>query len=233
MAFKRIFFPDEYASGDLLTKDLIGIGFLLGNLDASRSPNIENTVVAASIEGAHGDYRVLSMLVDWLDLHIFNVNADRLSQLVSHLKGSKERHFWCAIAQWKSADIRFKKLAGLYSSRIDLFDSGTSFQIERKGEDPRFAGTVLRIPNGSLRHRPQDVLTPERLAKIHSAYRNRILIGPTYRADMWAIMEDATTPLSPSEIARRAYGSFPTALKVKHDWLIWRASESGSFMDRA
>ena len=203
----------------MLTEELIGIGFLFGQ-GGGRASNIEDTLIAASIEGIEGDYRVLSMLVDWLDIHLFNVNADRLIKLVLKLKSSKAKHFWCAIAQRKPADIRFKKLAGIYSTRTDLLESGTSLQIERKGEDPRFVGTVLRVPNGSLRQRASDILSPEKLAKNHSAYRARILIGPTYRADMWAILENAKANLSPSEIARRAYGSFPTALKVKRDWSI-------------
>lgn len=219
MSFKRILYPTEYASSERLTKDLAALGFLFGTSSA-HSPNIENTLIAASIEGVHGDYRVLSLLIDWLDIHLFNVNADRLIKLVLKLKGSREKYFWCAIAQWKNTDTRWKKLSDLYRTRIDFFESGTSIQIERKGEDPRFIGTVLRIPNGSLRHRPSDILTPEKLAKIHSGYRARILIGPSYRADMWAILEEAKDDLSPSEIARRAYGSFPTALKVKRDWSI-------------
>jgi len=219
MSFRRILYPDKYARGDSLTKDLAAIGFLF-RTQSTHGPNIEDTLVAASIEGVDGEYRVLSMLVDWLDIHLFNVNADRLIKLVLKLKGSKEKHFWCAMAQRKSADTRFKKLSALYSSRMDLFETGTPFQIERKGEDPRFAGTVLRIPDQSLRQRQSDILSPEKLAKIHSAYRSRILMGPTYRADMWALLEDAKANLSPSEIARRAYGSFPTALKVKRDWSI-------------
>lgn len=219
MSFKRVLYPTKYAEGEELTHDLAAIGFLFGT-QAAHSPNIENTLIAASIEGVQGDYRVLSLLVDWLDIHLFNINADRLIKLVLKLKGSREKHFWCAIAQWKSADIRLKKLTVLYNSRIDLFESGTSLQIERKGEDSRFKGTVLRVPNGSLRQRPSDILMPEKLAKIHISYRARVLLGPTYRADMWAILEETKASLSPAEIARRAYGSFPTALKVKRDWSI-------------
>ncbi|MGH9649103.1 MAG: hypothetical protein ACRD3I_01405 [Terriglobales bacterium] len=43
------------------------------------------------------------------------------------------------------------------------------------------------------------------------------MLGPSYRADMWAELE-ADPGVSAAELARRAYGSFGTAWKVKQDW---------------
>ena len=50
-------------------------------------------------------------------------------------------------------------------------------------------------------------------------YRYRVLIGPSYRADMWATL-DREPGLSAAELARRSYGSFATAWKVKQDWAL-------------
>jgi len=50
-------------------------------------------------------------------------------------------------------------------------------------------------------------------------YRRRILLGPTYRADMWAEL-DANPSLSAAELARRTYGSFATAWHVRQDWAV-------------
>jgi len=46
------------------------------NAKPSQSANIENTLLAASIEGTGGDYRTLALLVDWLDLHLARVNVE-------------------------------------------------------------------------------------------------------------------------------------------------------------
>jgi hypothetical protein len=54
---------------------------------------------------------------------------------------------------------------------------GTQFQISRRGEDERFAGTVLRVPTGTLRDRSTDVLSPEALARLHPGYRDRVRRG--------------------------------------------------------
>ena len=48
----------------------------------------------------------------------------------------------------------------------------------------------------------------------HRAYLRRVMLGPSYRADMWAELESDPS-LPPAELARRAYGSFATAWQVR------------------
>ena len=220
MSFKRKILPESLSQGTDLTKDLIGIGFRLkgkGNLN----PNIENTIVAASIEGIAGDLRVLSILVDWMDVHYQRVNTDRLYRMLLKLGGKKVLPFWAAIAKWKCTDRRYKRIEELYKGRrIDLLTSGTEFHIQRNGEDLRFENTCLRVPNkAGLRTRPSDVLKPRELANKHLTYYYRLLIGPTYRADMWAQLE-IDSDLSLTELAHRTYGSFATAWQVDKEWKI-------------
>lgn len=74
----------------------------------------------------------------------------------------------------------------------------------------------MRVPANVLRDRDADVLPPEELARRHTTYRFRVLMGPSCRADVWAALEhDASLPAA--ELARRAYGSFATAWQVKRD----------------
>lgn len=100
--------------------------------------------------------------------------------------------------------------------RVELLRDGNAFQVRRHGEDPRFASSPLRVPANVLRERTADVIGPAELAKRHRAYRWRVLIGPSYRADMWATLE-AQPDITASELARRTYGSFSTAWQVKYD----------------
>ena len=195
----------------------------------SKNPNIENTLVAASLEGVDGqDYRALSLLVDWLEIHGERINADRLSHLVLDLKSERVRCFWAAVAYWLKKDRRLKKLHSAYAGpRLDLFSVGTAFLVKRSGEDLRFLGSPIRIPDKTLRHRLEDIMTPHELAKRHAVYRARLTIGPTYRADMWAIIE-CEPQVSPAELARRSYGSFATAWQVKRDWSTLHARKEGA-----
>jgi hypothetical protein len=143
---------------------------------------------------------------------------------VAITESKRVRAFWSAVARWRASDRRFTRLAQAYhGARVDLLTTGTDFQVARHGEDPRFAGSKLRVPANVLRDRPADVLAPVELAKQHSAYRWRLVIGPTYRADMWAALE-RRPELSAAALARETYGSFATAWQARRDHALWRSA---------
>lgn len=187
----------------------------------AEEPNIEDTLIAASIEGMErDDLRVLSVLVTWLGVHRARINADRLMRAASTLEQPRSLAFWAAVASWQGTDRRFTRMAHLCAGkRVDLLGVGTGFQVKRKGEDDRFRGTCLRVPEGALRDRAGDVEQPSELARRHVTYRWRVIMGPSYRADMWASLSCDPT-LSASELARRTYGSFATAWQVKRDFAM-------------
>jgi hypothetical protein len=219
MAFKRVILPKEFASKHDLSRDMAGLGFLI-TAEAAMNPNIENTLIAVSIEGLNGDYRSLSLLVSWLSIHHQAINADRLVKMLIQLRPNKKLLcFWSAAAKHVLKDLRFKKMQKLYKgSRLEITNKdATDFQIKRVGEDPRFEKTNLRVPANLLRNRPQDIVVPAALAKTHLAYRYRIVIGPTYRADQWALLEKVKE-ISPSELARQSYSSFGSAWQAKQDF---------------
>lgn len=170
-----------------------------------------------------GDLRVLDVLVTWLGIHSEYINADRLVRTVVAHSSTRVRAFWQAFARWKQADRRFARLAradgGGGSAAIDLLPTGNAFQIARRGEDERFAGSILRVPAGTLRGRVGDVLGPADLARHHAGYRNRVLMGPTWRADVWTVLQ-ATPGLPVWEVARRAGCAFATAWTVARDFRV-------------
>lgn len=198
---------------------MIGIGMLFGG-EPLETPNIEDTLLAASIEGMdRGDLRVLSVLTTWFGVHAEYVNADRLTRIVAG-QSPRVRAYWSTMAQAHSSDRRFRRLAaGFDGPRIDLLPVGTQMQVLRRGEDARFAGGPLVVPAGTLRDRAADVMTPAELAARHRAYYWRVVIGPSYRADVWAAME-SDPDAKPADLARRTYSSFATAWEVRRDYLI-------------
>jgi hypothetical protein len=224
MTYKRIVVPCNFLTGSKLNKALIGIGMCFAG-KGQRNPNIENTLIAASIAAMEdSDYRLLSVLTYWIGIHFPWINADRLYRILKTIESGKVICYWSAIGTWLSSDRRFLKFQKLYKGKIlDLLETGTDFQISRHGEDERFTGSKLRVPANLLRARESDVLQPSQLSRVHNIYRHRILQGPTYRADMWAIIE-LFPELSAADLARRTYGSFATAWKVKHDWEILNAT---------
>lgn len=226
MAFRRLTSPRLVLEGKALTSALVGIGMAFA-VKPAPNPNIEDTLMAASVEGMEReDLRVLAILVTWLEIHAAWINADRLTALVGRHPGERVRAFWGSVAHWFAKDRRFARLAKAYEGpRLELLAAGTAFHLHRSGEDPRFAGGPLRVPAGILRDRKGDVLAPIELASRHDAYRRRILLGPSYRADMWAAL-DRDPSLSAAELARRTYGSFATAWHVKRDWQVLEGVET-------
>jgi hypothetical protein len=220
MGFQRTISPKTYKSGPDLTADMIGIGMAFAG-DGSVDPNIEDTLIAASIEGIKGDYRVLSLLTDWLDIHIKIVNADRLIRLVDKINDSKVKLFWLAVSQWKSKEHRFAKLKRkAYRLRRTPLNSHIDFQIKKYGEDERFQNTKLIVPKHLLRHRPNDIMPAEYMVKHHLSYKYRVQMGPIYRADIWATLERKGKDLSPSALARTTYSSISSASDVKKSWTL-------------
>jgi hypothetical protein len=220
MVFNRALAPAQPPGHDALTSAMVGIGMQFA-ASAALESNIEDTVLFASDEAMNGnDLRVLAILVSWFGVHHERVNADRLTKLVSTHGAERVRALWTALARWQGKDRRYARLAGCYrGARLDLLATGTEFQIRRHGEDPRFAGSGLRVPANVLRDRPDDIASPEQLARRHRTYHYRVVIGPSYRADCWAALE-AEPSLSAAELARRTYASFATAWHVKRDFAI-------------
>ena len=209
--------------GTDLTARLIGIGMAFTGKGFT-DPAIEGALADASVAGMDGgDFRVLDVLVTWLGIHSEYINADRLVRTVVAHSSPRVRAFWQAFAWWKHADRRFARLARAdgegISAAIDLLPTGNAFQIARRGEDERFAGSLLRVPAGTLRGRAGDVLGPADLARQHAGYRNRVLMGPTWRADVWTVLQ-ATPGLPISEVARRAGCAFATAWTVARDFRV-------------
>lgn len=217
MAHRRNIASEMLPEGAALTRAAAGIGMRFA-VEPERNANIEDTLLAASVEGMErDDLRLLAVLVTWLDVHSPWLNADRLVRLVAQAESQRVRALWAAIAAWKSSDQRLRRLSKLHRGLpVPLLRAGSKFQLARSGEDPRFTGTALEVPAQVLRARPADVLSTAELARQHAAYRWRVIIGPTYRADMWAELERRPA-LSAAELARRCYGSFSTAWHVRRD----------------
>lgn len=218
MGYRRTLLPDPMPTGDELDAMLAGIGCAVAAAPL-RDANIEDALLGAVVSGMEDDdLRRLGLAVQWIALHARAINVDRLVRVVPLLPGERSRACWAAIARWHKADRCWRRLAGRRES-ADLLRVGNAFQMRRRGPDPRFVGTALRVPAGSLRDRPGDVLEPTALAKWHRGYRHRIMLGPSYRADMWAIAEHEPK-LGASALARRAYGSFATAWQVRQDLAV-------------
>lgn len=211
-------------AAEQVTADMAGIGMAFA-AEASKSPDIETTLVAASSAGMiEHDLRTLSVLTTWLGIHLRYVNVARLLRTLHSQPSPRVLAYWAAVAEWRKDDRRLSKVRGLHiGDRVDVLPVGTDFQLRRRGEDPRFSSTCLRVPLGTLRDRADDVASPVQLARLHPTYRTRIRMGPSWRADAWAALEQTPT-LTASALGRSVGCAFATAWCVKRDFELLRAS---------
>ena len=191
MAFSRQILPREL-SPDNLVPSLVSIGVNLGSTPSKSPVNIEDVLFFSSLDAiTNDDFRILSILTTWLEVHHLAVNVDRLQSLVASNPTPKFRAYWASVATWLSSDHRFAKIKHLYKGpRLELGPTGTDFHISRHGEDPRFKKSFLKVPANLLRDRKSDVLSPSQLARQLRSYYNRMVIGASYRADMWTALEE-------------------------------------------
>jgi len=226
MAFSRAATPEPTPTPDELTVRMVGIGMGFA-AKADANADVESTLLHASAVGMEeADLRVLAVLTTWLGVHHTHVNADRLVRMVGSHPSERVRAYWSAIATWLKKDRRLARLADAYEGApLGLLPTGTEFQIKRRGEDERFTASKLRVPKGTLRDRHEDVASPEALVRRHAGYRNRVLMGPSFRADVWTAIQQAPD-LSIADIARKASCSFAAAWQAVQDYRLLRAAGS-------
>jgi len=226
MTFSRCSALPSQPSPTELSSRLSGIGMNLA-VEPDVEAHIEETLLHASKVGMDdGDLRVLAILTTWLGVHHAHVNADVLVRLVATHPSVRVRAYWAAVAQWLGKDRRLARfITGFEGLAVDLLPVGTDFQIARRGEDERFRETRLRVPAGTLRDRPEDVFSPVVLIRQHRGYRNRVLMGPTPRADVWSELERDPT-LQVSEAARRARCAFSTAWEAAQSYRLLHTADA-------
>lgn len=226
MSYKRII-SDELLEGKALTQSMIGIGMLFGG-DGFKNPNIENTILSATYKGiVDQDYRVLAVATLWLEKHFFIINASRLLKLIDVYKDNVEFYrFWAAVAQWQGSDNRFRSLRDKVSLKSKKeISQGSKFLAKKNGYDPRFQDTCLIVPKKMLEKKDWLVLSPAKMIDHHLDYRWRLIIGPSFRADMWSQLEQDHS-LPAVTLARKSYGSYATAYRAKKEFEIYQQRSS-------
>ena len=181
---------DSMPAYQALTSHRVSIGIDSGG-EPEVEADVESTLIFAAASGMeHGSLRRLSVLTTWLGVHHAHVNAGRLIRLVREQPAERTCTYWAGIAHWLRKNRCSARVEGLYKGPPRaLLEVGTDFQIERRGGHQRFVGSKLRVPSGTLRDRASYVLAPEALVKRHTGYGNRMLVGPSFRAEAWTVLE--------------------------------------------
>ena len=197
---------------------LAGIGCAFA-VEPQRNADIEASLFWASDQALKElDFRTLGLIVQWVDVHDRYLNQPRLLRFLKQALPLTLR-FWRAIAQWKAQNRKWHSILKLqtHTTRFDLLPIGTDFQIQRKGEDPRFIHTDLRIPKDLLRVRSGAVLSQSELVSFHRIYAHRVQLGVCLRADLWAHLT-LEPKITAAQLANKVGCAFASAWAVKQDF---------------
>lgn len=218
MSYRRDDAPKKIFTDHELTARLIGIGFRFSG-KPTRDPDIEDVLISAA-HGAvlGGDGRLWTGLLDWWAIHHSCVNADRMIRALSALDIAPLGTFFAGLAQSIEPEGRFRALARMSrGKRLVIFNEEYRYRLARDGEAERFEGTSLAVPRSLYTQSSRDVFSQKELCAWHSAYRWRITMGPTYRADLWAACERAF-PRTAYSLAQELHCSLGAARRVLHDY---------------
>jgi hypothetical protein len=178
--------------------------------------DIENTLHEATLEFSQ-DSRLFSLLCSWVSIHGDYIIIEKLMKL----QKKKNSPWLIALAicafnmgfhQWKRLIKKQKGPLAFVSADLALSS------IALKGEEPNFRKNGFYIPLGTIRVRASDAQTSERLVKKNPQYRNRLLFGASWRADIITAIEVGMK--TPYQIAKILGCSYEPAHRIFKEYAL-------------
>ena len=215
-----------------LNNKLSAVGFRL-SLRNARKPtrkelaliDIENTLIEAA-RAVPQDSKLFSLLCSWVLVHGDYVIVEKLFKKTKQLEPSD------VAKDWIMALAVFAKSRGYHNwgrwtkklrKPLYAFDRELTLSaIARKSAMKDFEKYGIYIPEGSLRVRADDALTPTELAQDNRQYRNRLLYGASWRADIITAIQ--LGGLNPFAISKSLGCSYEPAHRVFREYQIAMSS---------
>ena len=178
--------------------------------------DIEETLHEASLDVSH-DSRLFSLLCSWVSVHGDYVIIEKLMKLQK-----KKYSPWLVAVAICASNLGFhqwKRLIQKQSRVFSLVDPDlASSSISIKGEELQFRNYGFLIPKGTIRIRPLDAATQKRLIQKNPQYRNRLLFGASWRADIITAIE--TGIKTPYKIAKTIGCSYEPAYRIFKEYSL-------------
>ena len=202
-----------------LDEKLAAIGVLVSSRPLTKSEtsqvDIENTLAEAFMGlNEEGNFRLLLSLFSWIEVHGSSVIIEKLVKflskfaeekkdtslagLIARFATHKQHKRWSTIAKKFTYQGELPRLLG----PKDLAES----LLQLRGEEDWARRSGYRVPKGVISPNSKWVLSRKALAKFHHQYRNRLIYGPQWRADIITAYEQgAKTPTEASRISGASY----------------------------
>lgn len=188
--------------------------------------DIERDLIDIILE-ARGDYRVLGLLNLWFKKHADVVILEKFYKIISSRDDLTEDdpvlNFLIASAistkhnKWKRC---LKTSPRKQAYPIDPENLKAAIKI--KGKNEAMAKLGILVPNDFLKTRDEKIYDQADLARHNRQYRNRLIIGPNWRADIITAIELGLE--NPFKISTTLGCGYESAYRVMKEYKIAHAS---------
>lgn len=166
--------------------------------------DIEETLVLA-LKSIPSDRRLLGLILSWVKLHGDKINVERLVKL-----SGKNPPQWLGLIAVFAVHCKYHRWKKLIVKPASLQSNGNlasaKSRVKLKGEEEWSKDSGYLIPRGSESIADKFVLSPEQIAKINIHYKNKLLYGPNWRADIATAIEmGAQNPFQAAKICGCSY----------------------------
>lgn len=190
--------------------------------------DIEKTLIDSAFE-AQKDYRILSLLMTWISVHGDRVIIEKLFKLSSAAQNERGHNpIINGIAVWGTVCgyNRFKRYISHSKQDEYLVDREMTESFESfQGLKEDWLKYGVKVPLKMVRIRIDDILSDEDLARSNLQYRNRLLVGASWRADILTAVELGMK--TATEISKKTGCSYEPAHRVlKEITLAKKAGEA-------
>ena len=184
--------------------------------------DIEETLIEV-VKESRDDYRLLGILISWISKHGDQIIPEKF------LKKLAERddvaiddpilQFMIATAvvnghkKWKSS-LKVSHSDPLYPIGKETMISS----IKLKGRNEDYAKLGVMIPIGFLKSKDENAFSQEELAKSNPQYRNRLIYGANWRADVITAIEYGMK--NPYQISKNIGCSYEPAYRIMKEYKI-------------
>lgn len=179
--------------------------------------DIEKTIILASnLIGEN--LRIFNLLINWIHIHGHLIHVERLEKLRT------KDDIWISCLALYARHIKLQNWERLIikpDKKMYNGDSNTlQMQADFKGEEKWAKGSGFIVPIGTIYVSEKNIIFPEVLARVNYHYRNKLLYGNNWRADIITAYEAGCKNANQ---ARKITGSsYAPAYRVYNDLQILR-----------
>ena len=182
------------------------------------SVDIEGVLVDAIVSiGRQENQRLLSLLLTWVSIHGSAVIIEKLMKILRRQSSAGDPvHYAALLAKYAVSVGHMRwgiltKFAPTRSILIGPSDLAESL-LKIRGEEEWASNSGFAVPKGSTTINPKWVISPNSLAQLNQQYKNRLIYGAQWRADIITAIERGAK--TPTEISRMCGASYEPCHRV-------------------